>query len=165
MSHDRYILRASERTTQNEESQSHPWNPRSLVRGHTLSEKSGLKRIGIHQLTIPPGKESFVFHSHQSEEEWIYVLAGRALVDIEDQTHEVGPGDFVGFPAPSVAHHLRNPFDGDFVYLSGGERREIEIADFPRLQRRMVRTGAAIDIFPMSARKGFTDFSGGGEDP
>jgi hypothetical protein len=32
----------------------------------------------------------------------------------------VGPGDFLGFPTPSVAHHLRNPFTEDFVYPPAG---------------------------------------------
>lgn len=157
MGKEKLILRAGERTKETEQSQSHPWNPNSLIRGHTLSEKSGLARVGIHHLTIPAGKESFVFHSHQTEEEWLYVLSGRALVDIDGEQHELGPGDFVGFPAPSVAHHLTNPFDQDFTYLSGGERREVEIADYPRHGRRMVRVGGQVDIFPVSARRSFTD--------
>lgn len=159
MSNERFILRATERTKENEESQSHPWNPRSLIRGHTLSEKSGLTRTGIHHLTIPAGKESFTFHSHATEEEWMFVLSGRAIVEINDDAYEIGPGDFVGFPTPGVAHHVRNPFEDDFVYLGGGERREVEIADFPRHGRKMVRQGTKVDIFPMTARKGFEDFS------
>ena len=40
---------------------------------------------------------------------------------------------------PSVGHNLRNPFDEDLVYMMGGERREFEIADFPRLNKRLIR--------------------------
>jgi uncharacterized cupin superfamily protein len=30
-------------------------------------------------VSVPPGKESFVYYSHQREEEWIYVLSGRGI--------------------------------------------------------------------------------------
>ncbi len=51
---------------------------------------------------------------------------------------EVGPGDFMGFPAPGIAHHLTNPFDGDLVYLMGGERSGMDVGHFPRLGRKLV---------------------------
>ena len=125
---------------------SHPWNPESLMRGTQLARSVGLKRTGVNFIRIPAGKESFAYHSHQHEEEWIYVLSGRALALIDDVEYEVGPGDFIGFPAPSVAHHLRNPGPEDLVYLVGGENRENEIADFPRLGKRMVRRGKDVEI-------------------
>lgn len=37
----------------------------------------GLKRTGIN-FAVPPGKESFVYHAHQREEESIYILSARA---------------------------------------------------------------------------------------
>jgi uncharacterized cupin superfamily protein len=125
---------------------SHPWNPDSQLRGTQLARSVGLKRTGVNFMRVPAGKESFVYHSHQHEEEWIYVLSGRALALIDDVEYEVGPGDFIGFPTPSVAHHLRNPGPDELVYLVGGESRENEIADFPRLGKRMVRRGKEVEI-------------------
>ncbi len=125
---------------------SHPWNPQSLLRGTQLARSVGLKRTGVNFMRVPAGKESFVYHSHQHEEEWIYVLSGRALALIDDVEYEVGPGDFIGFPAPSVAHHLRNPGPDELVYLVGGESRDNEIADFPRHGKRMVRRGNEVEI-------------------
>jgi len=125
---------------------SHPWNPESLMRGTQLARSVGLKRTGVNLIRIPSGKESFAYHSHQHEEEWIYVLSGRALALIDDVEYELGAGDFVGFPTPSVAHHLRNPGPDEFVYLVGGENRENEIADFPKLGKRIVRRGKEIDV-------------------
>ena len=52
----------------------------------------------------------------------------------------------MGFPTPSVAHHLRNPFNEDLVYLMGGERREMEIADFPRLKKRLFVKGKETQV-------------------
>jgi uncharacterized cupin superfamily protein len=126
---------------------SHPLNPKSEVHLRSLGDAVGLERLGIHIVRIPPGKESFVFHMHYTEEEFIYVLSGRGIAEIGDEEHEVGPGDFMGFPTPSVGHHLKNPFTEDLVYLAGGERRVSEVADFPRLNKRIVRVGMSVSIY------------------
>jgi uncharacterized cupin superfamily protein len=144
------IVRAAERTTENEESGAHPWNPSSDIRGHALSRAVGMTRLGLWAVRVPPGKESFVYHRHHLEEEFLYVLSGRGVVEIDDEKHEIGTGDFVGFPA-GTAHHLLNPFEEDLVYLSGGENREVEIADYPRHGKRMVRVGGRADVYPLSA--------------
>ena len=130
---------------------SHPLNPRSLIETTHLSALAGLQRTGLSFARLPPGKESFVYHSHLTEEEWIYVLEGQGVIEIDGQMHELGPGDFVGFPAPSQAHHLHNPFHSELVYLMGGEHREAEIAEFPRLSKRMVRIGSDAQIYDDNA--------------
>ena len=140
---------------QHEGTFSHPWNTNSHVTGTHLSELAGLKRSGISIVRVPAGKESFVYHSHYCEEEWIYIISGRGIAEIDDQEYEVGPGYFMGFPTPSVAHHLRNPFDEELTYLMGGENHETEIADFPRLGRRMVRRGGDIEIYDVKDKKEF----------
>jgi uncharacterized cupin superfamily protein len=95
---------------------------------------------------VPPGKESFVYHSHQHEEEFLYILSGRGIAEIGDEEYEVGPGDFMGFATPSVGHHLRNPFGEELVYLMGGEHRHAEVADFPRQRKRFFRSGPTVSI-------------------
>ncbi|MDC0713873.1 cupin domain-containing protein [Stigmatella sp. ncwal1] len=145
------LVRAADHARVPEQSQSHPLNPASLVQGLSLSEMTGLKRLGIHLLKIAPGKESFIFHSHQSEEEFLYILSGRGIAEIGEERYEVGPGDFMGFPTPSVGHHLLNPFEQELVYLSGGERREVEVADFPRLGKRLVRFGMQAAIYEVAS--------------
>jgi uncharacterized cupin superfamily protein len=147
------LFRAADHAKVKEESQSHPLNPDSQIRGISLSEQVGLKRLGFHLLRIAPGKESFIFHSHQTEEEFIYILSGRGIAELGDESVEVGPGDFMGFPTPSIAHHLRNPFQEDLVYISGGERREMEVADFPRIGKRLVRVGLDVTIYDQAEGK------------
>jgi uncharacterized cupin superfamily protein len=149
------LVRAADRKAMPEQSFSHPFNPKSEIHGHSLGDAAGLSRVGVHVLRIPPGKESFVYHAHHGEEEFLYILSGRGIAEIGDQEHEVGPGDFMGFPAPSMGHHLRNPFDEDLVYLSGGERRPLEIADFPRHDKRMVRVGNTVSIHPLDGAEAF----------
>lgn len=134
---------------------SHPLNPNSEIRGISLSNLVGLQRVGFHLACIPPGKESFIYHSHESEEEFIYILSGRGIAEIGDEEFEVGSGDFMGFATPSVAHHLKNPFNEDLVYLMGGERREVEVADFPHLKKRLIRTGKQVQVVDWEVLKPF----------
>jgi uncharacterized cupin superfamily protein len=133
-----------------ESSGSHPWNPESLLVGTHLSEVGGLKRTGVSIVHIPGGKESFAYHAHHREEEWIYILAGRAIAEIDGAEYEVGPGDFMAFPTPSVAHHLRNPFKEELVYLMGGENLDYEVADFPKLGKRMVKINGQTVVYSLS---------------
>jgi len=150
----RSLLRLDEREP--EESFSHPLNPASAMRGVSLSEATGLERMGVHFIRIPPGKEANIYHLHHHEEEWWYVLEGRGTVEIDDGEYEVGPGDFMGFPtSPPVAHHLKNTGDRDLVYLVGGERQPVEIAEFPRLGKIMLRRGGVADLVDRDAVRRF----------
>lgn len=149
-----HLIRASQ-VKSSEGEFSHPWNPNSLMIGAQLGKAGGLQRTGVSLARIPAGRESFTYHSHQREEEWIYILSGRAIADIDDSEYEVGPGDFIAFPTPSVAHHLRNPFGEELVYLMGGENLDAEVADFPRLGKRMVRMGKEVTIYDLASGKPF----------
>lgn len=133
------LIRSAERPP--EQRGAHPLNPESEMHGVPLSDATGMSRIGVHVIRLRPGKESCVYHTHFGQEEFFYILSGRGKAEIDGCEHEVGPGDFMGFPTPSVAHHLWNPFDEELVYLVGGERAELEIADFPHLGKRLLRVG------------------------
>jgi uncharacterized cupin superfamily protein len=117
----------------------HPLNPQSEVHMRALSQEAGLQRCGLTLGRIPPGKESFAYHTHQREEEFAYILSGRGRAEIDGTWVELGPGDFLAFPAPSVGHQITNPYDADLVYLMGGERSEVEVAEFPRHGKRIFR--------------------------
>lgn len=147
-----YLLRADDITTRSQ-TFSHPWNPRSELSGYQMGKATGLRRIGVNIARMPAGKESFVYHSHWSEEEWIYILSGRGVARIDGTDYEVGAGDFMAFPTPGVAHHLRNPFEEELVYLMGGENRDIDIADFPELGKRMFRHPKGVEIYDLDAGK------------
>ncbi len=149
-----YLVRAAD-IAAHAQSFSHPWNPRSQISGATLGRMAGLKRTGVNFARIPPGKESFVYHSHRFEEEWLYILSGRATARIDGQDYDVGPGDFMAFPTPSVAHHLVNSGNEDLVYLMGGESRELEVSEFPDLGKVMVRNGEQIEVYDAKDAKPF----------
>lgn len=149
------LLLQAEQIAANLQSFSHPWNPNSELAGMQLGKTVGLQRTGINFIKVPPGKESFIYHSHHREEEWIYILSGQGVAEIDEAEFEVGAGDFMGFPTPSVAHHLKNTGEEDLVYLAGGENLDVEIAEFPRLKKRMIRREGAIDIYDFSDAKPF----------
>jgi uncharacterized cupin superfamily protein len=159
MAQDRFVVR-SEEAEQNAARFSHPWNPNSELYGTRLSSLVGLSRVGVSRVRVPPGKESFAYHSHYREEEWIYVLSGRGIAEVADEEVEVAAGDFVGFAAPQVAHHMRNPFDEDLVYLVGGEALDVDVADFPRIGKRMVRRGQTVEVYDVSEAKEFGPLDG-----
>lgn len=154
MAERKFLIKGDE-VAENTVGFSHPWNPNSEIIGTRLSTLVGLSRTGVSLVHIPAGKESFVYHSHYREEEWIYIVSGRGIAEIDGGEFEVAAGDFMGFPTPSVAHHLRNPYEEDLVYLVGGENLDVEIADFPWLGKRMLRRGQDVEIYEMSDAKSF----------
>jgi uncharacterized cupin superfamily protein len=147
-----------------------PLNLSSEVHLRPLSELAGLQRVRLTLARIPPGKESFAYHAHEADEEFVYILSGRGRAEIGDETVEVGPGDFMGFATPSVAHHLTNPYGDDLVYLMGGERSRVEVSSFPRAGKRIIFSGSGIwqvdekDLRPMSLEEWFPDPSTDGRD-
>jgi uncharacterized cupin superfamily protein len=149
----RVLVRAAERGAA--QSSSHPYNPASEIHGWTLSREAGLGRIAVNLAWLPPGKESAVYHLHHREEEWLYVLEGRGVAEVDGAELELGPGDFLGFP-PGVAHHLRNPGATSLMFLEGGEViSDVEVADFPKLGRRLTRCGPRLAVYPLSAEVPF----------
>ena len=149
-----YILRR-DAIKAGENTFSHPWNPQSEITGTHLSGLAGLKRTGVSLVRIPPGKESFAYHAHHREEEWIYILAGRGIALVDGREYELDPGDFIAFPTPSVPHNLRNPNEEDLVYMMGGENLDFEVADFPTLDKRMIRRGAEVEVYKLSDAQPF----------
>jgi uncharacterized cupin superfamily protein len=134
----------------------HPLNPASDVYLRALGRAAGLQRTALTLARVPPGRESFIYHSHERDEEFLFILSGRGRAEIDGETIEVGPGDFMGFPTPSVAHHLSNPYEVDLIYLMGGEHSSFDIGNFPRVGKRVIFDGERIqmleekDLKPMS---------------
>ena len=121
---------------------SHPLNPASQVEGFALSRIAGLTRAALNLMRVPPGKESFAYHRHAAEEEWIYILSGRGIAEIGDETFEVGPGDFMGFATPGVPHLLKNTSSEEIVYLMGGDNPPLDVLDYPKLGKRFLVKGS-----------------------
>jgi uncharacterized cupin superfamily protein len=135
----RHLQTAAEIAARPERRHVHQFNPNAVRMTRTLSEHAGMERIGVHLVRLEPGRDSTQLHFHDADEEFIYVLEGRGIAEIGDDRFEIGPGDFMGFPAPSPGHALSNPFDRDLVYLVGGERNPNDVVHYPRIRRTMIK--------------------------
>ena len=117
----------------------HQFNSNAVRHTRSLGDLVGLSHIGVHLVRLEQGHDSTQFHRHHCDEEFLYILSGRGIAEIGDASYEVGPGDFMGFTIDSLAHSLSNPYPEDLVYLMSGERNRIDICDYPRIRRRMLR--------------------------
>jgi uncharacterized cupin superfamily protein len=133
------LLRAPDIARIPEEARPHPLDATRVRHTRSLGDATGLSTIGVHLVRLEQGGTSSVKHFHHQDEEWVYVLSGRGLAEIGEETHEVGPGDFLGFAAGSAAHCLHNPHTEDLVYLVGGNRWPFDVCDYPQVGKRRYR--------------------------
>lgn len=110
----------------------HTFNPNGIRMTRSLGDACGMKQLGVHLVRVEPGRESTEYHTHSHDEEWIYILSGRATAEIGGRVVAVKAGDFMGFPAGSEPHTMRNDSDEDLVYLVGGTRHAYDVVDYPR---------------------------------
>jgi uncharacterized cupin superfamily protein len=97
---------------------------------------------------IAPGKQSCPFHYHQREEEHFFVLSGRCILRSGTERYEMGPSDYVCFPAgTAVAHCFENPFDEPCRVLAIGTRDPNEVAVYPDSGKALVH--ALRSILPL----------------
>jgi uncharacterized cupin superfamily protein len=128
----------------------HQLNPTAIRLDKSIGDEVGLKNIGVHLITIAPGDKSTEFHTHKYEEEAIYVLSGHGREILGDATHEVGPGDFIGFPAGGDAHETVNDGTEPLVCLVIGQRLAQDVVDYPRKSKRLYRNSGQRDMIDIA---------------
>lgn len=133
------LLKAAHIDAMPEHERVHALDSGVVRHNRSLGDAVGLKTLGVHLVRLRPGRVSTVYHFHHHDEEWIYVLSGRGIAEIGEETVEVGPGDFMGFVSRSAPHLLRNPNQELLVYLVGGNRLPFDVCDYPRLKKRRYR--------------------------
>lgn len=133
-------LAASEIDALPERRHTHQFNDNAVRRTRTLGVPAGLARLGVHLVRLAPGRESTQFHYHDSDEEFVYILSGTGTAWIGDATFTVGAGDFMGFPAPSPGHGMKNESAADLVYLMGGEANPADVVHYPWIRRTMIKS-------------------------
>lgn len=123
----------------------HQFNPNAVRNTRSLGDLAGLQDMGVHLVRVEPGRDTTEHHFHGQDEEFLYIVSGRAQATVGDTTFEVGPGDFMAFPKNSPAHSMYVAKDAgeDCVYLMGGTRSPIDVCTYPRLERRMYRVDGA----------------------
>ena len=109
-----------------------------------LGDAFGLRNFGVNLVVLAPGAVSALRHAHTRQDEFIYVLAGTAILHTDSGRTQLAPGMCAGFPAATGnGHRLLNESSEDTVYLEVGDRTAGDEATYPDddLQARL-RDGA-----------------------
>ena len=124
----------------------HSLNPNAVREIKSLGDAVGLTQLGVHLVTIMPGRDSTEYHRHLYKEEFLYVLSGCGEAQIDGSIYAMAAGDFLGFPRGGVAHGLTNTGDAPLVCLVAGQRLEQDVCDYPRQNKRLYINGAEEDL-------------------
>lgn len=124
----------------------HALNANAVRSSKSLGDATGLTHIGVHLVTVLPGRDSTEYHRHWYEEECIYVLSGRGEAVLDDKAYAIAAGDFLGFPKAGIAHSLSNTGDAPLVLLVMGARLEQDVCDYPHQKKRLYINGAQEDL-------------------
>src|SRR6187402_3708890 len=74
-----------------------------------LAPATGLTEFGVSFVRLEPGAWSSQRHWHESEDEFLVMLSGAAVLIDDDGEHGLAPGDCVAFPkGERNGHHLIN---------------------------------------------------------
>ena len=97
-----------------------------------LGDAFGLTVFGVNLTTLEPGAMSALRHAHTRQDEFVYILEGRATLITDEGEKELRPGMCAGFKAGTGnAHHLVNRGTVNVVYLEVGDRTAGDAATYP----------------------------------
>jgi uncharacterized cupin superfamily protein len=105
----------------------------------SLGDLAGLTGFGFHVIEVEPGFETTEHHSHQYEDECVFVLAGSATALIGDEAFEISVGDFIGYRKGGLPHSIKNTGTETLRCIVVGERLAHDVGDYPRLGKRIYR--------------------------
>lgn len=143
MTDDIYHLDAAQIAATEGRRKVHFLNDEAVRRNISLGDMTGLSGIGVHLVEVEPGFLSTELHAHHHEEEAVYILSGTGTARIGEEDRPVGPGDFIGYRAGGLAHTIRNTGAEVLRMLVVGQRLAQDVADYPRLGKRLYRQGSA----------------------
>lgn len=87
----------------------------SEIRELLAHRNSAIRQQSLAEARLPPGA-STTPHYHPRTEEIYYILAGRGLMRLGEETRAVGPGDAIAIP-PRAAHQITNTGSDILTFL------------------------------------------------
>jgi uncharacterized cupin superfamily protein len=97
-----------------------------------LGDLFGLSNFGVNLTRLRPGGCSALRHAHSKQDEFVYILAGQAVLITDDGETPLVPGMCAGFKAGTGnGHHLVNRADEDVLYLEVGDRSAGDAVSYP----------------------------------
>lgn len=116
----------------------HPLNPKARRLTRSLGDAVGLSRLGVHLVRVAPGDDTTELHAHAVEEEFVYVLSGRARLIVGDEERILEAGAFAGFAVGHPPHAMTALGPDPLVYLLAGTREAIDLCHYPRRGRWLI---------------------------
>ncbi|KAJ3554117.1 hypothetical protein NM688_g3275 [Phlebia brevispora] len=132
----------------------HPLNPECRRSVFALGDACGLTKQGIHFCRVDPHVATTVYHWHNNDEEWCYILeageGGAILLTHEEGTEtpkevKVYKGDFLAFPSGKRNAHALRAGDHELVYLVGGTREALDVCTYPLEGKKLVADWTSSD--------------------
>ena len=139
MASDTYILTKTDIAELEGTEKTHFLNSNAKRLNKSLGDLTGLTGFGFHIIEIAPGAETTEHHRHHHEDECVFVLSGTATAYIDEETYEIGPGDFIGYRKGGAAHSIRNTGSEMLTCIVVGERLPHDVGDYPRQGKRIYR--------------------------
>lgn len=133
----KYVLKAGDIEALTESRHVHQFNEKAIRNTKSLGDIAGLTTIGFHLVRVEPGDETTQHHNHEYSDEFVFILSGNGVLFLGDEEIAIEAGDFAGFPMNGPSHSMKNTGKDDLVYLMGGGRPDIDICNYPKIQRRM----------------------------
>lgn len=120
-----------------------PWSD-AMSRGPFGQRRKGLggEKLSCGLWELPPGKRSFPMHAHFVTEEALFVVSGRAKVRTPEGLTDIGPGDYVSFPAGGPAHQLVNDGSEPLVYVAMAAVSGVDVVEYPDSNKVAASVGA-----------------------
>ena len=97
-----------------------------------IAPVAGLTEMGASFVTLDPGAWSSQRHWHETEDEMVIMLSGRAVLVEDDGEHEMNPGDIAAWAKGVTNGHVlinRSNEPCTFVAISAGERSNGSYSD------------------------------------
>ena len=116
-----------------------------------IGDAVGLTQFGVNITCIKPHSASALRHTHENEDEFIYMLEGELVLHENAGETVLKPGDAAGFKAGSgIAHCLINRTARDAVYFEVGTRAKSERVQYPDVDFVMERDESGRRFFRKS---------------
>jgi uncharacterized cupin superfamily protein len=96
-----------------------------------LGDLFGLRNFGVNLTTLLPGGESSLLHRHSRQDEFVYIVSGKATLVTDDGEVDLIPGMCAGFPAGGRAHQLVNRTLEPMTFIEIGDRSSGDEGSYP----------------------------------
>lgn len=127
-----------------------------------LGDAFGLQNFGVNLTRLAPGSESALRHSHEKQDEFVYILEGTPTLVTDSGEEELAPGMCAGFRAGTGdAHHLINRSPSDVLYLEIGDRTPDDAVSYPDDDLKLVMVDGSWRV----TKKDGSSFDPGGSLP